>query len=515
MTVDFRDWQATPLPYARNGVVVSTPANLEKPGTSQARDEGLHKDVNYDPFSFFKQPSNSPNSGSVSESCYTNNAPLEPETFDLSAEHNAPFHPPYDLPPDLQLSLDGDWAADSHWDVVADHLPWDAYLTIDNDIWRDLERFFDRAYIIFPVISYHDLTARLLLEPDWRDDPPLKTLLLSIRLINMAGDYRMTSSDRAQLLQLVSQVETSRLSHDFADPATLDAVVASLFLFTAYNVLEKYTRSMLYLDEAFSLLDAADVGSNEVRREQQLRMVLFNTEVATLRIYTHRKKIRWSHRASIVENLENDCCLSVETIVQPEPVAMHLLRRLTQVNLAQSAEALEQLNVESENDMATLFGTVFQQHRISRVQAADVAITRQWNLSSMLVSGARTAPAALEAFGVSAEQMGTTALSWICLLGEGELRIVGLGKVAALARKLRFLAGPSRCNTVLGGLLGAIIREDHEKTYAPQLADVVMPMASSLPYTITPRHLDSSLAMLRCSKHAPTHRDGTVFEDES
>lgn len=514
MTVDFRDCQATPLPYARNGVVLPTPASIKRQDTAQAGAEGLHKEVSFDHSSYSGQLLTSLRSESVSESCDTNNAPLETAIIDQGTDYNNAFHLPHDLPLELQLPLDEDGTADNHWDVVANHLPWDDYLNIDDDVWRVLERFFDRAYIIFPVISYQDLIERLL-EPSWRDDSALKTLLHSMRLIEMAGDYRMSSSNSGQLLELVSQVETSRLTYDFADPATLDAVVVSLFLFTAYNVLGKYTRSMLYLDEAFSLLDAADVQPSEAVRKQQIRMVLFNTEAATLPIYVHRPRKRRSHRASIIGNQGYDWFLRVETIVQSGHVAMHLLRRLTEVNLAENAEALKQLDIESENDMVTLFGAVFRQHCISRVQAADVAITRQWHLSSMLVSGTRPVPAALETSEVSVEQMGILVLSWICLLGEGELRIVGLGKVAALARQLRFLAGPSRCNTVLGGLLGAIIREDHEMAYAPQLADLVMPMASFLPHTITPSQSDGSLATLRPSMHAPAHGGATAFEDEN
>lgn len=515
MTVDIRDCQATALPYARNGVVLSAPTNPKGPNTAQTGTDGSHKKVNFDPFSFPEQLSTSPRSEYISESSDTTSTPLHMAIMDQGAEYNVPFHLPHDLPPELQISLDEDSAADNLWDVVANYLPSDEYLTIDNDIWRDLERFFDRGYIIFPVISYQDLIERLIFNPSWRDDPALQTLLLSIRLVEMAGNYRMSPTNSAQLLEMISQVETSRLSHDFADPATLDAVVVSLFLFTAYNVLGKHTRSLIYLDEAFSLLDATEVGSNEARRKQQIQIVLFNTEAATLPIYAHRRKKRRSHRASIVENQEYDSGLGVEPVVQSEHVAMHLLRRLTEVNLAKNAEELNQLNIESEKDMVTLFGAVFRQHRISRVQAADVAITRQWHLSSMLVSGTRQVTAALETLDVSVEQMGIVALSWICLLAEGELRIVGLGKLAALTRHLRLLAGQSGCNTVLGGLLGAIIREDHEKIYAPQLAEVVMPMASSLPYTITPPQPDNPLETFRASICVPTQGNTTITEEET
>lgn len=516
VTVESRDYLATPLPYARNVVVFCPPANVQSPDVAETTPAISPEQVDVASFSFSEQLSTSPRSEPISESFYMDTVPLETTDIDRVVEYSVSLDPLHDFPTDL-LPPDELWPVENHWNGDSTDLSLSHHLTTDDDIWRDLEKFFDAGYVIFPVISYQDLASRLILQPAWGDDPALSSLLLSIRLISMAGDYRMfpSNDNRTQLLALISQVEISRLGYDFADPATLDAVVVSLFLFTAYNVLGKYNRSFLYLDEAFSLFDGADVRPDEARRRQQIRLVLFNTEAATVPIYAPSRKKYRSHQASVRDNEGKDCCLSVETEVQSERVALHLLRRLTEINLAENAEALKKLDVESETDMVTLFGAIFRQHRPPMIQAADVAITRQWHLSFRLISGPRQVPGAPTPLRVLAEQLGTVALSWICLLGEGELRVVGLGKLAALARHIRSLAGSTQCHTVLGGLIGAIIREDHERLYAPQLADVVMPMASFLPSTLTSPRPRTSSAAIRRNIFAAAHQAPMVSEDES
>lgn len=132
----------------------------------------------------------------------------------------------------------------------------------DVDIWNGVHEFFNTVYINFPIVSYADVAARLIGTPDWFAVPDLRTLLLSLRLVNATAVYRIDAQNENHLRNLIHQVETSRLSHDFADSATLDAVVCFLFLFTAYNVLEKHGRAFLYLGEAFSLLEAVSP-SNE------------------------------------------------------------------------------------------------------------------------------------------------------------------------------------------------------------------------------------------------------------
>lgn len=354
-------------------------------------------------------------------------------------------------------------------------------MRVEVDIWSTIHEFFNTMYIIFPIVSYTEISLRLIETPDWSAVPDLRTLLLSLRLLNAAGQYRMDSQNETCFRDLIRQVESSRLDYDFADPATLDAVVCSLFLFAAYNVIEKHGRAFLYLEEAASILEAVvPADDEETRRKVRLQQVLFNTEAATMKIYGDRSRQRKVPLPPLDAPTMTDHAFNREP--ESVKVAVHLLRRLTEINLAQDADALEDINVESEPDVGILYSNVLrQQHRYSRIQAADVVLTRQWHLSTKLAAQSRPFFVGALSRSAAVERLGLVAMSWVCLLREGELRVVGLGKLAGLANNLSCLAGPTLCRSVLGGLAGAISREDHEKNYAPSLARILMPLMSSIP----------------------------------
>nr|KAK5444500.1 hypothetical protein LTR18_004204 [Exophiala xenobiotica] len=357
------------------------------------------------------------------------------------------------------------------------------------DIWSSVHEFFNTMYIIFPILSYTDVASRLIETPDWFAVPDFRTLLLSLQLLNACGKFRMDSKDERFFRHLINQVEASRQDHDFADPATLDAVVCSLFLFTAYNVLEKHGRAFLYLDEAVSLLEAAlPYDERGKQRKLRLQQVLFNTEAATLKIYGSASRSRRVRRPPLDVEIASATEDGVMTGLDSVKIAAHLLRRLTEINLAEDAVALQSIDVESEADVEILCGNVLRQHRYSRIQAADVVLTRQWQLSSKILA-TRSCGLSLEQPPWSAiEHLGHVAMAWVCVLREGELRIVGLGKLAGLAHNLYNLAGPLRCRFVLGGLAGAVGKEDHDKRYAPALAKILFPIMSAIPTVIKARN---------------------------
>lgn len=355
-----------------------------------------------------------------------------------------------------------------------------------SDMWQSIQRFFDTMYIVFPVLSYHTLLSRLIMEPAWASNSELRTLLVSIRMLNCASEYRMAPENEISLFSLIREVERSRLSYEFAEPPTLDEVVVSLFLFTAYNVLERHSRAFLYLDEALSLIEAVEsVGDEEERRKRRISQVLYNTEAASLAIYAGNNRQRRARKPSMAMEDLTTVPSRIENNREADQMAMHLLRRLTEIHLADDTEALRIINTASEADMETLFGAAFQRHRYCRIQAADVAVTRQWQLSSKLVTSMKTGATILGSTQSWIGSLGTTAMAWVCLLGEGESRIVGLGKLSGLAQNIYTLAG-RRCQYAVGGLVGAIIREDHERKFAPDLANVIMPMVSTVPSAMRP-----------------------------
>ena len=115
------------------------------------------------------------------------------------------------------------------------------------DVWATVHEFFDTMYLVFPVISYVELVSSLIMEPNWVTSPHLRTLLYAMRLGIVAANYRLNSQNETEVQGLVFEVEASRCSYDFADPPTLDAVVCSLILFAACNVLRTQNRAFLYL----------------------------------------------------------------------------------------------------------------------------------------------------------------------------------------------------------------------------------------------------------------------------
>lgn len=353
----------------------------------------------------------------------------------------------------------------------------------DDDIWSSVNEFFDTSYIIFPVVSYVEVASRLIMEPSWEHLPDLRTLLYALRLLNLAARYRMDSKNKTLLQTLIYQVEASRLTFDFAEPSTLDAVVCSLCLFTAYNVLEQHGRAFLYLNEAITLLDAVIPSCrDDEQRKVRIAQVLFNTESATVAIYANKDRRRRVQKPPMM--IENYSAEQQElgNDVAAGQVATHLLHCLTWIHLAEGADDVEKVDLQSEAVMETLFGAaVLKQHRYSRIQSADVMVTRQWQLSRRLVASLndKTAPRDFPESAIAS--LGVIAMSWICLLREGELRVVGLGKLAGLACNISILNGGAGQQDVLRGLVGAVMREDHEQKFTPPLTGLVTSAAYAIP----------------------------------
>jgi hypothetical protein len=459
---------------------------------------------------------------------YTQDPVPEEAILNIDAPDTASPHPPPAPPPDAVLERD---FTDGGSFLPADVLP-ASHDLVENagissltdeqlctmemqlgvDIWSSVHEFFNTMYIIFPILSYTDVASRLIETPDWFAVPDFRTLLLSLRLLNACGKFRMDSKNETFFRHLINQVEASRQDHDFADPATLDAVVCSLFLFTAYNVLEKHGHAFLYLDEAVSLMEAVSP-NDETGKQRKLRLqqVLFNTEAATMKIYGSASRSRRVRRPPLSVDVASATADGVVTGLDSVRIAAHLLRRLTEINLAEDAVALQRIDVESEADVEILCGNVLRQHRYSRIQAADVVLTRQWQLSSKILA-IRSCGLSLEHPPWSAiEHLGHIAMAWVCVLREGELRIVGLGKLAGLAHNLYNLAGPVRCRFVLGGLAGAVSKEDHDKRYAPALAKILFPIMSAIPAAINARNDDESLQSMS-SAHFETYTVQEMLE---
>lgn len=345
-----------------------------------------------------------------------------------------------------------------------------------DEIHSSIQQFFDKGWIVFPVLSYDSLWHRMSLQPAWHGDPPLRTLLLSIRMINLACEHRIASENTTALSAIVRAVERSRLDYDFAEPPTLDEVVVSLFLFVAHNVLEKHTRAYLYLDEAFSLLGVVDTCiGNETQRKKLIEQVLFNTEAASIAIYAHPGRQR---RAQIPTEMLSTIPTSTSLHGRPteyERLALHLLTRLTVIHAASDDAPLDD-GSSSSQDLRALWTLPLQQRQYCRIQAADVSVSQQWQISTKLAASLKTRALSPRLAMAKVESLGVAAMAWICSLREGELRIVGLGKIFGMLQAIRTIAGSGGCASVTNGLVGALMREDHDRRFAAGVASILMPL---------------------------------------
>lgn len=333
-------------------------------------------------------------------------------------------------------------------------------LQYEEHVWSILNNFFETMYLIFPIVSYDALVSKVALDLNWRLDPDFRTLLYSLNLFNVSADHRMQRRDPSELTVLARQVERSRLCYDFADPATLNSVVVSLSLFTAYNVLEKHNRAFLYLHEAITLFEAVPgpLSEDEESRKHRLGQVLFNTESATLAIYATDpgRRLQEARKPYITGEGPSTSM----TWQGPERhAALYLLDQLTRIHLAEDADQMTTISVEADPSqmMPAPEDTSPGQLRYWRLQSADVAITLQWQLSRMLLGISSYKPTSGASPRYRAGHLGVTAMSHICSLSEGDLRIVGLGKVAGLALNLSMLANCSWQQDVLRGLTNAVV----------------------------------------------------------
>ncbi|TPX13449.1 uncharacterized protein E0L32_006179 [Thyridium curvatum] len=410
------------------------------------------------------------------------------DTLEREGEEDSPLFRQRYMSEDTELlashgsgSYDGEFESPSIVDPAA--APRDDNLTSEHgrqfqsklvaDAWDTINAYYDDGYLVFPIVPYSELASRLVTEQDWLSQPSLRTLVLSLRLLLASGRYRMDSRDSTVLRDLILQVETSRLGYDYADPAALDEVACSLFLFTAYNVLNVHTRAFLYLDEAISLFnEAALLYEEDNPRVLRIEKVIFNTEAAS-QLYASKTRTRRARRPSMNIDDYVPCLDGFAQDTETEAIAARLLTRLTRTYLAQGSDVL----AETEMDSLTL--EHHSRHSYLRIQEADVIVTQQWQLSSKLVTDRQYVSIANKRPIIFS--LGVQVMSWVCLLREGELRVVGLGKLAELALNICFLTGGMRCQDILRGLAGAVLREDHEQHYAPRLIGMMAAVSPSIP----------------------------------
>lgn len=366
-----------------------------------------------------------------------------------------------------------------------------------QDIWTCIHEFFETIYIIFPIISYVEIVSRLIVDPDWATSPDLRTMYYTLRLSITTAKCRTTMSSqyRAEAWDLVQQVEASRLTYNFSDPPTLDAVVVSLCLFATYNVLGDDDRSLLYLCEASVLLEAfSPTSTSERERKRRIEMIVFNAESASFEIYAMKGFVPTARRPPERKNTyraEEELGKDAES----EELALCFLQHLTRIYLAENVDDLNAIDPMFENASKPSFGPENPlHHRYASIQAADAAVTHQWLLSYRMVTD-RSLNHGLESLAKpDIGSLGVAAMAWAAILAAGDLRIVGLGKMAGLALNMWALGGLETSRDVIHGLTNAVVEQDFDGAYAIALANLIEEITCTVspwlrpPYDEAPVH---------------------------
>ncbi|KIW28336.1 uncharacterized protein PV07_08009 [Cladophialophora immunda] len=375
---------------------------------------------------------------------------------------------------------------------------------------RAVSDFIQLLYVVFPVID-RDSVYRQLAAGDGEADPQFRALLLAIRMMNQARQWRMTAAKDAEtpLVELIRQVEVERTRTDFAESPSLDTVVTSLFLFCGYSVLDRHNRSFLYLEEAINILEMISISETNLvpirnPRYARIQMVLFNTESATYSIYGRSR--RRSRRAFDPLQIYSLLQTSIDGD-ELEQRAYALLRRLTRIHFmslpGSSRYLLAQLGLQlardefgmTSQDWACLLqgasDTSHDEQLLAgwRKQTADVLISYQWRWLEFMArhvcpDGRQTAPSAFSDsepdFLRSFYDGALTVLSCTSALKNGELRSIGLGKLVDMTLIVHRLVGSQHLERgldkyrhVLVGLISTITTWDFEKEFSLVLADCI------------------------------------------
>ncbi|EXJ76590.1 uncharacterized protein A1O5_01098 [Cladophialophora psammophila CBS 110553] len=375
---------------------------------------------------------------------------------------------------------------------------------------QEVRRFFNDLYTIYPVVD-KDIVSKRSHLGDPAPDAHFQTLLLALLMINSASDHRKiaTQTTKAALQSRIEAVEQARSSYDFAECPTVDTVIVSFFLFCAYNTLWRQNRAFLYLREARDLFyivsetvrDTSDTSSR--RRLARLELIIFNAELATYAIYgpdiAYRQRPKSIPRGAAI--------LQCDPPEDPREKQLdNILLQLSQIHASSAndtdnssmglTQSLLEMIDKNESPSISLERLTDQVRSFEasgsggiRRLTADVIITHNWRslekISKMLdhrtnspISGSAQGFQASAAIRRVISNKASSALAAACSLNEGDLRVVGLGKIAHITTSFREIhlrggADLDECKNTLAGLLFTIVKTDYERTYAHTIQDCI------------------------------------------
>ncbi|KAL6801448.1 hypothetical protein GGI42DRAFT_360874 [Trichoderma sp. SZMC 28013] len=380
-----------------------------------------------------------------------------------------------------------------------------------EDIVTELALFCLKCYQRHPIIHLETVLNRIE-RGDHVSDPAFRTMLLSIFLVNEASQFRHYPDRSPARLDLLSRAtEKSRANspyYHFADSPSLDTVISSLFLFIAYSVRDKHNRAFIYLAEAIGLMDLVKYPCDriEIVQYHRIECLLFVTEAASNSIYGTRGKRRLARNPSspppkemldgwyISEHKQKHLPPQLSTLPYEslDKRSAELLYAMTRLHSALDTAGVS--SVEFQDDILATLSNGDDHKPSCLFQTADVAVTRQWKLATHWWH-------ALSENGYSSEKkenaryiiqiIGMTAVQRTKFLHSGACRIVGHGKLAALADTMFKISSALDilpcCSSLIRDMIHIVSKADCEGSFAPGLS-LIQICIEEVPRPVTSAH---------------------------
>lgn len=379
-----------------------------------------------------------------------------------------------------------------------------------HDLLAELSIFCAESYQRYPILHLVDLFKRVDRE-DHVSDSNFRTLLLSILLVNEASRFRRYPARGTAHLDLLSRAtEASRADSSadhFADFPSLDTVLVSIFLFIGQSVRDQHNRAFLYLTEAIGLMDLVKYPSDqhELERYHRIECLLFVTEAASNVIYGACGKRRIAKVPSnpalmgtisgwyVPEDQQEELSKTISPLDYNalDKQAVQLLYAMT--CLYGALDTAEVVGVAfKDNTMGIMNGADSQKPSCS-LQAADVAVTRQWQLAAhwwRALSADECSPQVKDSARYTIQIIGMSAVQHTRFLRPEACRVVGHGKLAVLADTMFKISSAIGilpcCSSLIRDMIQIVSRADYEKCFAPGLSllevwvgEVPRPVASA------------------------------------
>lgn len=361
----------------------------------------------------------------------------------------------------------------------------------------EVSKYFWAVYQRYPMWHLDTLLSKIEREEHTTSNE-FRSTCLSIYLLNESVLFRKNPHHgSSRLIQIATAIESTRASCNgdhFAECPSTNAVIVSLVLFIAYSVCDRHNLAFYHLNEAAGLLrmiDPSTLDSLDSALYRRLEAILFITESASMLVYGKARKNRMIPCPENLSTLESSMRWYPEqyrpSSVLPSDLAnihlgsldnkaVNLLYALVSLYNATTAEEISKISISSP-----AVSEVIEQGVLGNasLQAADVDITRQWQLclrwqevlsSRKDKTSSHCAPGA----GYTLQIMGLTVLQYSRAIRPGECRIVGHGKLASLATAIFDIASNlgilANCTAVIGDLIRTVYEMDYERYFAPELS---------------------------------------------